>query len=178
VAPAASTPAPTAAASAPSSTPSAAPATPAADWQALSRRGEYQEAYAAARARGIPEIAQSGSASELFALAETCRLSGHGREAVAVLSRLRARFASSEEAAVAAFQLGRVTGGGAASAEWFGTYLNERPGGKLAREACGRLLEALHRGGKLDEARAAARRYLARYPSGPHAEFAARILND
>ena len=95
-----------------------------------------------------------------------------------MLSRLRARFANSEEAAVAAFQLGRVTGGGAASAQWFRTYLNERPGGKLAREASGRLLEALHRSGNSTEARAAAKRYLARYPSGPHADFAARILND
>jgi len=126
-----------AAASAPSRTPTAAAEAPSADWQALSRRGEYQDAYTAARARGIPAIAQSGSASQLFALAETCRLSGHGREAVAVLSRLRARFTSSEEAAVAAFQLGRVTGGGAASAEWFRAYLNERPGGKLAPEASG-----------------------------------------
>ena len=152
----------------------AKPAAPAVSWERAARRGDYQTAYEAAQAQGLGRLAQSGSPSQLVALAETCRLSGHGSEGVAVLSRLRARFPGTDEAALAAFQLGRLTGG----ARWFQTYLDERPSGSLAREALGRLMEALDHGGAHAEAQAAARRYLVTYPSGPHAAIAARILGE
>jgi outer membrane protein assembly factor BamD (BamD/ComL family) len=54
--------------------------------------------------------------------------------------------------------------------------LREQPSGSLAPEAHGRLLEALQRSGDSAAARSAASDYLARYPAGPHAEFAKRLL--
>lgn len=147
---------------------------PVESWDALAGRGDYQAAYEAAKAQGLGALARRGSASQLIALAETCRLSGHGSEGVAVLSRLRARFPGTEEAALAAFQLGRLTGG----AQWFRTYLEERPDGRLAREAAGRLMESLEQSGSRDAARAAAREYLVKHPAGPHAAIAVRILDD
>lgn len=152
----------------------ATPHPPGESWDELASRGEYQSAYEAAQLRGLGSLAQSGTAPQLIALAETCRLSGHGNEGVAVLSRLRARFPGTDEAALAAFQLGRLTGG----AQWFRTYLDERPQGALAREASGRLMEALERSGSHAAAKSAAREYLAKYPTGPHAGMAARILGD
>jgi outer membrane protein assembly factor BamD (BamD/ComL family) len=55
---------------------------------------------------------------------------------------------------------------------WFKIYMDERPGGALSREAEGRIVEALQRSGNRLGAREAAKRYLARYPDGPHAELA------
>jgi TolA-binding protein len=161
-------------ASFPSGPTRAAAAPPKESWQAAVGRGDYQAAYDLARAEGLGALARSGSASQLIALAESCRLSGHGSEGVAVLSRLRSRFPNTEEAALAAFQLGRLTGG----AQWFRTYLDERPNGELAREALGRLMEALQRSGSHSDAKVAATRYLATYPTGPHAAIAARILEE
>ena len=52
----------------------------------------------------------------------------------------------------------------------------EAPNGPLARETAGRLMEARENGGQHLAARAAAQRYLQRYPSGPDASLAIRIL--
>jgi hypothetical protein len=55
--------------------------------------------------------------------------------------------------------------------------VREQPSGALAREASGRLLEACIAAGDGAGARDAATRYLARYPSGPHAALARRVLS-
>jgi len=56
--------------------------------------------------------------------------------------------------------------------------LRERPGGPLAREALGRLLELRHAAGESAQTREVANRYLERYPNGPHASLAQRLLED
>ena len=53
--------------------------------------------------------------------------------------------------------------------------LAERPGGRLDREAEGRLLESLAFMDR-NTAREAARVYLQHYPSSPHAAFARNLL--
>jgi TolA-binding protein len=97
------------------------------------------------------------------------------------LQLLRQRFAGSEEAAFATFALGRLEfdgfGAHAQAARWFRTYLREQPQGPFAREALGRLMESLHRGGEAREARRLAQNYLRRYPSGPHAALASRLTS-
>jgi hypothetical protein len=174
--PAATGPAPApAAASVASTTVTAAAAPPG--WQELGRAGDYRRAYDQVRSIGVGQLADTESAASLLTLAEVCRFAGHGGEAVTVLTKLRQRFAGSDAAAVAAFQLGRAAGSGAEGARWFGTYLRERPGGSLAREASGRLLEALDRSGDHAAAVRAAQSYLARYPAGPHSAFARQILD-
>jgi hypothetical protein len=83
---------------------------------------------------------------------------------------------------VAAFALGRIAFdqradfGGAT--RWFRTYLAEQPEGRLARDALGRLMEARSRVGDAAGAQVEARKYLDRYPSGPHAEMARRLTAD
>lgn len=177
-------PAATADASAAAPTPEGAPepspasATPTAatastpSWEELIRRGKYAQAYEEAARHGVAQLADSRPSGALLSLAEACRFSGHGGEATQVLERLRARFPGSDDAATAAFQLGRLGG----SAKWFRQYLKERPNGALAREASGRLLEALDHSGDRAAARQAAEAYLARYPGGPHAAFARELL--
>lgn len=145
-------------------------------WLSLGLQGKFAEAYDDAELLGIEHWARSSGAPELLALAEICRFSGHPQQATSVLTKLRARFPNGEESATAAFQLGRLTGEGSQAAEWFRTYLGERPSGALAREAAGRLLEVLDRSGNRADAKAAAETYLRRYPSGPHAAFAHEVL--
>jgi TolA-binding protein len=168
-------PAPRALDSGPTSISTASPSAPSArSWQDWSKLGKYSQAYAEAAAAGLPRLAQTGSAQSLLTLAEVCRFAGHPGDAVATLSRLRQRFDDTPESAIAAFQLGRLSQGEHA-AQWFRTYLRERPNGELAREASGRLLEALDRAGNRAAALEAAKSYLLRYPSGPHASFARQI---
>jgi transmembrane sensor len=141
-------------------------------WQDLSRSGDYAAAYESASKRGITSLTETAASSSLLTLAEVCRFSGHAGEAAQILTRLRQRFPGTDDAATAAFELGRDGGG----ASWFRAYLAERPNGALALEASGRLLEALSRSGDRAAAHDAARAYLSRYPNGPHAAFARQLL--
>ncbi len=146
-------------------------------WAALARRGDYRAAFGAAQREGFDKVCRSSGSPELLTLAEASRFAGHPERAIQALDALRSRFAGSEDAAVAAFELGRLTSSGQQAAEWFRTYLREQKRGELSRQAKGRLLEALSRAGDREGARAAARDYLNAYPNGPHAAFAARLLN-
>ena len=152
-------------------------ASSAESWVALARRGDYRAAFETAQRDGFDKVCRTSSASELLSLAEASRFAGHAERATQALDALRSRFAGSEDAAVAAFQLGRLTSNGHQAAEWFRTYLREQKRGELTREAKGRLLEALARAGDQVGARAAASDYLSAYPRGPHAAFATRLLN-
>ncbi len=151
--------------------------TPSETWQALANHGDYRAAYEVAEREGFERICRSSSSSELLSLAEASRFAGHSERASQALITLRSRFGSSEDAAVAAFQLGRLTSNGRQAADWFRTYLREQKRGDLAREASGRLLEALSRSGDRAAAQAAAGDYLSAYPHGPHAAFAKKLLN-
>ncbi len=141
-------------------------------WQDLSRSGDYAAAYESASQRGIHQLTETAPSSSLLTLAEVCRFTHHAGEAAQLLTRLRQRFPGTDDAATAAFELGRDGGG----ASWFRAYLAERPNGALALEASGRLLEVLSRSGDRAAARDAASAYLSRYPNGPHAAFARQLL--
>jgi len=59
---------------------------------------------------------------------------------------------------------------------WFETYLREEPGGALAEQALGRLLEIKKRSDP-SSAKAVAARYLERYPKGAYAALAKSLLS-
>ncbi len=119
------------------------------------------------------------SVDDLFSQADEARYAGHLDEAKTALLSVRRRAPGTEKSASAAFQLGRLAFDGKGdypqAALWFDTYLHERPQGTLAREALGRSMEAQDRAGDAELAQRAARTYLARYPSGPHAALAHRL---
>lgn len=146
----------------------------------LAKSGRYHEALAAAERIGWPTVLQQLSADGLLVLGDAARLAGVPRRAKAIYTAVRQRFPGSTAAALAAFSIGRMDFDRrqdfGAAARWFETYLVERPDGQLAREALGRLMEARHRGGEAGAARKAARRYLARYPQGPHAKLARSLV--
>jgi TolA-binding protein len=155
---------------------SPAPRAPRPSWRELSAAGKFKEAIEAADREGFPRICAEGSAADLRALADAARLSGDIARSQLALTTLRRRFPGDDQAAESAFLLGVIAfdtrGAHVEAARWFTTYLSERPRGRLAREAAGRLLEAEERSGNRAGAREAARRYLRDYPGGPHAEMA------
>jgi hypothetical protein len=161
-----------------SASPSATARTASAptSWLKLEEKGDYDAAYAAALSVGLASVLRASSADELLRLAQVARLSGHRDTEREALVTCRRRFAGSERAAVAAYELGRSSSPSEASS-WFDTYLGEKPSGELAREAWGRLVEARASAGDDRGARDAAARYLARYPDGPHASLARRVLS-
>jgi hypothetical protein len=144
-------------------------------WVKLDEKGDYDGAYAAALGAGLASVLRASSPDELLRLAQVARLSGHRDTERQALVTCRRRFPGTERAAIAAYELGRSSSPSEASS-WFDTYLGEQPSGPLAREASGRLIEARASAGDDRGARDAAARYLARYPDGPHAALARRVL--
>jgi ferric-dicitrate binding protein FerR (iron transport regulator) len=151
---------------------------PTASWRELAAQGRSHEALAAALGRFDDEC-RTASASDVLMLADQARYAGDAPHARTALMAVRSRFPGSAQAATAAFLLGRMAfdaGNSAEAATWFERASVEAPGGPLAREAAGRLIEARENAGDHAGARAAAERYLQRYPSGPHASLAIRVL--
>jgi TolA-binding protein len=149
-------------------------------WRELARNGSLREAFAVAEADGFDAACESASPAELLQLGDGARLSGNSARAKQALTRLRQAFPGDSRRAAAAFALGKVafdqTRAYAEAATWFSTSIREQPGGSLAREAAGRLIEAWRRAGDTVRARSAAESYLAEYPQGPHAELARSLV--
>jgi TolA-binding protein len=165
----------------PAPPPSSTAAAPAEKgWRELLQQGELAAALAAAERADFEAVCRTASQAELLALADAARLRGDLSKATFALSSLRRRFPRSANAAAAAFSLGRIAferrGAYAEATRWFATYLEEAPNGPLMGDAVGRLMEARQRQGDLAGARADAERYLERFPKGPYASVAKRLL--
>jgi transmembrane sensor len=146
-------------------------------WQELERSGQFEAAVAQAERSGLESIYDSADAPDLMSLARAARFVGRHDVSQRALTACRQRFVGSKDAAMAAYLLGR-NAPPAEAVRWFSTYLSEAPGGAWAREAAGRLIEAHRAAGNAAAARDAARQYLLRYPTGPHAEFAKRVREE
>ncbi|HET9960597.1 MAG TPA: FecR domain-containing protein [Polyangiaceae bacterium] len=149
-------------------------------WQALAKKGKYAAALGLLEQLGFEAQCERVGSDELTLMADVARFGKRSDRAVLALQALRRRFSGSGAASVAAFSLARIHFDQRAAydeaARWFRTYLKEQPGGSLAREAQGRLMEALYRGGDRAGAERAAEAYLARNPEGPHARLARSLL--
>lgn len=150
------------------------------DFRELSTAGRYKEALALVEQAGFASECESLGARDLLTLGSTARLAGSSDRAREAYSAARRRFPRSSEASISAFSLGRLASDGGRTGEaidWFQRYLTEQPGGQLAREAEGRLIELYRQTGQAARAREAAQSYLKRYPSGPHAALSRSMLD-
>lgn len=147
------------------------------DWSVVLRQGDYEKALRTLDASAIDDATWNSSAAQLLGLGAAARRLRDPR-AGSFYAALRSRFPGSDPAAEAAFVLARMSfhrRSYASAATWLETYLRERPEGRFARDASGRLVEVY---GELDDPRLdeAAQRYLADYPDGPHADLAREAL--
>lgn len=125
------------------------------------------------------EAERVSEAATLLDLADVARFTKHASDTRQLLEHLRERFPNSNEAAEAAFVLGRLAADGGSQAKaavWFERYLDERPDGSFAGDALRRLIDCYDALGHTDDAKSAAQRYLASHPNGPHADKAKKIL--
>jgi hypothetical protein len=153
---------------------------PSVSWQSLSKQGRFADAYALADAEGFDTVVSRASVVQLALLGDTARFAGKPADALTAYQALRTRAPGSVAAKQAAFSIARVhfdqRAAYAEAARWFRIYLAEQPGGPLAREAEGRLMESLSRAGDRAGARNVAEGYLAKYPHGPHERVARQLL--
>ncbi len=145
-------------------------------WNSLAEAGQFRAALSAAEAQGMKSLCNTLGAPALLQLADTARAAEQESTAASVYTCLRRRFARSEQAALAAYMLGRIASeihhNPPRAAKWFQTYLKEQPAGPLAETALGRFMEAQQQQGQFQSARQSAQRYLQRHPNGPHAAMA------
>ena len=149
-----------------------------ASWSSLVSEGQFARVLDAAQTRGLEVVYQRGSLADLEALADAARYAQRASVARDALLALRARFAKTKPAKQAAFLLGRVVEdeSAASALEWYDRYLAEEPRGVHASQALGRRMLILYRKGDTDQAASTARDYLVRFPKGPHAASARKIV--
>jgi transmembrane sensor len=153
-------------------------ASAAPSWESQVRRGEYSAVLRDAERRGIPRVLSTATAPEIMALANAARFSGRfdvGRDGY---KALRQRFSGSPVAASAAFLMGRLTENGAPqeSRRWYERYEQEAPRGALVAEAMGRRLLLTQTTGSRAEVQRLAEDYVRRFPDGPYAGVARKIV--
>jgi len=146
-------------------------ARPSSTWRALADRGAYADAFAALGERALGEASrQSVSEDELYALADTARLSGHPRLAVTPLRRLMDEHASG----VAALTLGRLQLDALDDPRGATRSLARADAlsvpAHLAETLLARRVEAHRRAGDADTARSLAAAYLRAHPEGRYAD--------
>jgi len=154
------------------------PDAPEPTWQELAADGDYEKMLSSLSPAQIEEAMWQGDEHDVVNIAAAARRTGDARTRY-MYSVVRARFAGTDGAANAAFMIARMefhANAPDAAVGWLEIYLRERPDGRFAREAAGRLVEAYVQIGDAAKARAAAERYLTRYPDGPHAALARSVL--
>lgn len=145
----------------------------------LGAKGEHRRVVELAEQNGLDATVARAEKTDLMALGNAARVLGKAALAGKAYRTIRERFAGTGDAAAAAFFLGRLAEKGDTSIAigWYDKYMAEAPSGVWAAEAMGRKLVLLHQLRGHDAAVAPAQNYLARFPSGPYAGFARKILS-
>ena len=152
------------------------------DWDKQLARGDVQGILADADARGLDRLLGSVSGRDLSALADAARYGHRPALARRALLTTRDRFPLSSEARDAAFFLGGLAEDAAGSAgqvpalDWYQRYLSESPRGRYVAQALGRKMIMKQKLNGSEAARSGAEEYLARFPDGPYAAAARKLM--
>jgi len=155
-----------------------------ASWSKRIAQGDFQGVLADAQQRGLVHTLETGSAADLNALADAARYVRRSDVARRTLLAERDRFPGSAIAREAAFFLGGLAEDdpGVSSVksalDWYERYMTESPRGTYAAQALGRQMILVHKLRGAAAARPIAGEYLSRFPSGPYAEPAKKLLQD
>jgi hypothetical protein len=144
-------------------------------WRELAAAGKYKQAFEATERVGFMQEVERASSADISTLVDVARFAGRPALAREALLAQRRRFGARGRSA---FLIGKTAadqqGNAAEGVRWFEIYLSEEPGGALAEQALGRIMELTKKDS--GAARSAAERYLAHYPSGSYAGLARSIL--
>ncbi len=155
---------------------------PSLTWPQELARGDFQRILDEAARRGLDDVLSGASNADLAAFADAARYGRNNDLAQRALLAQRQRFPQTLAGRDAAFLLGTLDESHAgrdaqtSALRWYGRYLVENPTGSYSGQALGRrlvLLDAIH---DRAAAREAASLYLAKFPSGPYAAKARRIV--
>jgi hypothetical protein len=160
------------------------PAAPETSWSKLIAQGDFHGVLAEAEQRGLARTLETGSAADLNALADAARYVRRSDVARRTLLAERDRFPRTATAREAAFFLGGLSEDEAGVAavkvalEWYERYMAESPNGTYAAQALGRQMMLVQKLRGAAAARPIAHEYLSRFPSGPYADPARKLLQD
>jgi hypothetical protein len=158
-----------------------APAVEEASWSKLIAQGDFRGVLADAERRGLDRTLSTGSPADLTALADAARYLRHGDLARRTYLAERDRFPRSA-GREAAFFLGGLSEDESgvtatkAALEWYERYMAESPRGTYAPQALGRQMVLVHKLRGVASARPLASEYLSRFPDGPYAAPARKLL--
>lgn len=144
----------------------------------LWREGRFGAAWATIARSDLDALIATAGPEDVFAIAESARMSGHAREAARAFDAFRRRFRSDARAPLAALELGRLRlselGAPTEAQEAFEDAITLDPAGTFREDSEARLVEALEAAGLSAECAAARERYLAKYPGGLHERMVKR----
>ena len=142
------------------------------------RDGRYAAAWEQVPSSDFEAILASARPEDVFAVAESARMSGHPYEAARAFDVFRRRFRSDPRAPLAALELGRLRlselGAPLEAREAFEDAIQLDPNGAFREDSDARLVEALEAAGLAAECAAARDRYLATHPGGLHERMVQR----
>ena len=147
-------------------------------WRSLVANGKFETVLNEAEHRGIGNVLGSANLEDLSALADAARYAQRPNWSQRALLAQRQRFPSTPQARDAAFFLGSLGEGQGGGLAWFDRYLQESPNGAYASQALGRKLMLVYGQHRGQEARQIATEYNARYPKGPYASTARKVLGE
>lgn len=160
-----------------SSEPARRPGARGPSWRELVASGKFASVLSDAEHRGVASVLASSNLEDLSALADAARYARRSDLAQRALLAQRQRFPRSPRARDAAFFLGTLSEGqGNSSLQWYDRYLQESPNGAYASQALGRKLMVVYGQHRSQEAQQLATEYAARYPKGPYASTARKVL--
>ena len=148
-------------------------------WAKSVAQGNFAEVLAEAEKRGIEHTLATAPLGEIQALADAARYGRRTALARRVLLAERSRFPGSRAAIEAAFFLGRIVEDeGGDAIVWYDRYLSESRSGAYASQALGRKMMLIYGRRGAAQTQKLAEDYLSRYPSGPYASAAKKIIQE
>jgi len=147
-------------------------------WAAEVARGEYSAVLKKANEKGWAQVLEVANTQDLMAVANAARFLGRTAACREALDALRRRFKGSAPAYSATYLLGRITEASSSkeAINWYLQYEREAPSGPLIAEAVGRRMLLLQAAGDRLGTEGLAREYVTRFPDGPYAGVARKIV--
>ena len=147
-------------------------------WAADVARGEYAAVLRKAKEKGWSQVLEEANGTDLMAVANAARFLGRTDSSREALQALRRRFKGSFAAQSATYLLGKIAEltSTKEAINWYLQYEREAPSGALVAEAAGRRLLLVQAAGDRSGTERLAREYVSRFPDGPYAGVARKIV--